>query len=123
MTPIKTIENDLKSLFATARVCSRLTWTPIVLYIILNDHDENWYVNALIVSGTWLVIHVISLMILHCEKEKMLHTYNEERQAENHELSKLLVEGKLYQNSHIEDTVLEMAKIHFENKTDESHGG
>ena len=123
MTPIKTIKNDLKSLFETARGCSRLTWIPIVLYIILNDHDENGYINALIVSGTWFVIHVISLMILQHDMEKMLHTYNEERQAENHELAKLLVDGKLYQNPQIEDTVLEMAKIHFENKTNESHGG
>lgn len=112
MTPIKTITATITQAHKRTKSYVRVMILPIGVYFLLAEVTslKNHYI-FLISLMTYIILRIFIVWFdKHTSLDDIL-AYNKQRDEENHEFTKLMIDGKLYVDNRIMDIVKEMGLI------------
>lgn len=115
MTPVKTITSSLQHLLYHARNAGIAGLLPIFVYFMLDICDAKDPMHALYriiaVVAVYCVTYQAAVKWMKRKTLQLILDANKQRDEENREFAKLMIDGKLYVDNRIMDIVKEMGLI------------
>ena len=124
MTPIKTITDIIKKNFVRMDTYILLMAIPWLTYLIFDIFTSFDFVEKGL--GTLFVYILLRTWLIQSLKKHSLKDiveFNRQRDVENHEFAKLVLDGKVYTDNRIMDIVKEMGKIMCEEENGNNNRG
>ena len=124
MTPIKTITDIIKKNFVRMDTYILLMAIPWLTYLIFDIFTSFDFVEkGLVTLFVYILLRTWLIQSLKKHSLKDIVEFNRQRDVENHEFAKLVLDGKVYTDNRIMDIVKEMGKIMCEEENGNNNRG
>ena len=124
MTPIKTITDIINKNFVRMDTYILLMAIPWLTYLIFDIFTSFDFVEkGLITLFVYILLRTWLIQSLKKHSLKDIVEFNRQRDVENHEFAKLVLDGKVYTDNRIMDIVKEMGKIMCEEENGNNNRG
>lgn len=124
MTPIKTITDIINKNFVRMDTYILLMSIPWLTYLIFDIFTTFDFVEkGLVTLFVYILLRTWLIQSLKKHSLKDIVEFNRQRDVENHEFAKLVLDGKMYTDNRIMDIVKEMGKIMYEEENGNNNRG
>lgn len=124
MTPIKTITDIINKNFVRMDTYILLMAIPWLTYLIFDIFTTFDFVEkGLVTLFVYILLRTWLIQSLKKHSLKDIVEFNRQRDVENHEFAKLVLDGKMYTDNRIMDIVKEMGKIMYEEENGNNNRG